>query len=82
MYNDFRKMFEERKDIDAVTISTPDHVHGIAALTAMQHGVAVYVQKPLTHNIKEARMLTEAARKYKIVSQMGNQELPIQDRYK
>ncbi|HPQ98679.1 MAG TPA: Gfo/Idh/MocA family oxidoreductase [Saprospiraceae bacterium] len=73
LYNDFRKMFEERKDIDAVTISTPDHVHGIAALTAMQHGVAVYVQKPLTHNIKEARMLTEAARKYKIVSQMGNQ---------
>jgi predicted dehydrogenase len=72
-YNDFRKMFDEMKDIDAVTISAPDHIHGVAAMAAMQNGVHVYVQKPLTHNIKETRMLTEAARKYKIVSQMGNQ---------
>ncbi len=72
-YNDFRKMLEERKDIDAVTISTPDHTHAVAAMAAMQLGKHVYVQKPLTHNIAEARMLTEAARKYKIVSQMGNQ---------
>lgn len=73
-YADFRKMFEEMgKEIDAVTISAPDHVHGVAAMAAMQNGIHVYVQKPLTHNIYEARQLTEAARKYKIVSQMGNQ---------
>ncbi|MFN7116100.1 MAG: Gfo/Idh/MocA family protein [Saprospiraceae bacterium] len=73
-YNDFRRMFDEMKDtIDAVTISTPDHTHAVAAMAAMQMGKHVYVQKPLTHNIYEARMLTEAARKYKVVSQMGNQ---------
>lgn len=72
-YSDFRRMLEENKDIDAVTISTPDHTHAVAAMTAMQLGKHVYVQKPLTHNIKEARILTEAAREYKIVSQMGNQ---------
>jgi len=74
MYNDFRRMLEEMNDdIDAVTISTPDHVHGVAAMAAMELGKHVYVQKPLTHNIYEARRLTEAARKYKVVSQMGNQ---------
>lgn len=74
LFKDFRVMFEQMKgDIDAVTISTPDHTHAVAAMTAMQLGKHVYVQKPLTHNIYEARMLTEAARKYKVVSQMGNQ---------
>lgn len=73
LYNDYREMLDKEKDIDAVTISTPDHVHGPAASYAMQRGKHVYVQKPMTHNIKEARMLTEMARKYKIVSQMGNQ---------
>ena len=74
VFKDFRIMLEEMKDsIDAVTISTPDHVHGVAAMTAMQLGKHVYVQKPLTHNIYEARKLTEAAREYKCVSQMGNQ---------
>ena len=72
-YKDFRKMLETQKDIDAVTISTPDHTHAVAAMAAMQLGKHVYVQKPLTHNIREARMLTESAREYKIVSQMGNQ---------
>lgn len=73
-YTDFRKMIDDMgKDIDAVTISTPDHTHAVAAMAAMQEGIHVYVQKPLTHNIYEARMLTESARKYKIVSQMGNQ---------
>ncbi len=73
-YKDFRVMLEEMKDtIDAVTISTPDHTHAVAAMAAMQLGMHVYVQKPLTHNIQEARTLTEAARKYKVVSQMGNQ---------
>ncbi|MEM9887603.1 MAG: Gfo/Idh/MocA family oxidoreductase [Bacteroidota bacterium] len=74
LYRDFRKMIDEMKgEIDAVTISTPDHTHAVAAMAAMQEGIHVYVQKPMTHNIHEARMLTEAARKYKIVTQMGNQ---------
>lgn len=73
-YADFRKMLDENKDsIDAVTISTPDHTHAVAAMAAMSMGKHVFVQKPLTHNIHEARMLTNAARRYKIVSQMGNQ---------
>lgn len=72
-YKDFRKLFDEVKDIDAVTISTPDHTHAVIAMTAMTQGKHVYVQKPLTHNIYEARMLTEAARKHKVVTQMGNQ---------
>lgn len=73
-YNDFRVMLDEMgSSIDAVTISTPDHFHAYAAMACMQMGKHVYVQKPLTHNIAEARMLTEAARKYKVVTQMGNQ---------
>jgi len=72
-YHDFREMLDKEKDIDAVTISTPDHVHAPAAVYAMERGKHVYVQKPLTHNIQEARILTEMARKNKIVSQMGNQ---------
>jgi predicted dehydrogenase len=73
-YHDFRVMLSEMgKDIDAVTISTPDHFHAHAAMACMQMGKHVYVQKPLTHNIAEARMLTEAARKFKVVTQMGNQ---------
>ena len=73
-YKDFRRMLEEmRGEIDAVTVSTPDHIHGVAAMTAIQLGMHVYVQKPLTHNIYEARQLTKAARKYKVVTQMGNQ---------
>ena len=73
MYADYREMLDKEKDIDAVTISTPDHVHGPAAAYCMQRGKHVYVQKPMTHNIREARMLTEMARKNKIVTQMGNQ---------
>lgn len=73
-YQDFRQMLEkEAKNIDAVTVSTADHTHAVVAMAAMQLGKHVYVQKPLTHNIYEARMLTEAARKYKVVTQMGNQ---------
>lgn len=73
-YKDFRVMLDkESKGIDAVTVSTPDHTHTVAAMAAMQRGKHVMVQKPLTWSIAEARMLTEAARKYKIVTQMGNQ---------
>ncbi|WP_417444849.1 Gfo/Idh/MocA family protein [Joostella sp.] len=73
LYADFREMLDKEKDIDAVTISTPDHVHGPAAKYAMERGKHVYVQKPMTHNIREARMLTEMARTQKVVTQMGNQ---------
>ncbi len=71
-YADYREMLDKEKNIDAVTISTPDHVHGPAAAFAMERGKHVYVQKPMTHNIREARMLTQMARENKIVSQMGN----------
>ena len=73
LYSDFREMLDNEKDIDAVTISTPDHVHGPAAVYAMERNKHVYVQKPITHNIREARILTELARKQKVVTQMGNQ---------
>jgi predicted dehydrogenase len=72
-YQDFRKMLETQKDIDAVIVATPDHSHAVVAMAAMQLGKHVYVQKPLTRTVSEARALTEAARKYKVVTQMGNQ---------
>lgn len=73
-YKDYREMLDkENKSFDAVSVSTPDHTHAIAAMAAMQLGKHVYVQKPLSHDIYEARMLTEAAVKYKLVTQMGNQ---------
>ncbi len=73
LYHDYRVMLDKEPDIDAVTISTPDHVHAPAAVFAMERGVHVYVQKPMTHNIREARLLTEMAREKQIVTQMGNQ---------
>jgi len=73
-YKDWRELLDkEAKNFDAVSVSTPDHNHAIIALAAMQRHKHVYVQKPLTHDIYEARMLTEAAKKYKVVTQMGNQ---------
>ncbi|WP_282122982.1 Gfo/Idh/MocA family protein [Algibacter mikhailovii] len=72
-YKDYRKLIDDLKDIDAVTVSTPDHTHAVIAMAAIKSGKHVYVQKPLTHNIYEARMLTEAANRYKVVTQMGNQ---------
>jgi predicted dehydrogenase len=73
-YKDYRELLDkEAKHIDAVTVSTPDHNHAMIAMAAMQLGKHVYVQKPLTHDIYEARMLTEAAKRYQVVTQMGNQ---------
>src|SRR6266700_1001438 len=73
-YKDFREMLDkEKNNIDACSISTPDNVNAIATISAMQLGKHVYTQKPLTHDIYEARMLTEAAKRYKVVTQMGNQ---------
>ncbi len=73
-YKDYRELFDkEAGNFDAVCVSTPDHNHAVQTMAAIQRGKHVYVQKPLTHDIYEARMLTEAAQKYKVVSQMGNQ---------
>ena len=73
-YKDYRQMLDkEHKNIDGVVISTPDHTHAMITMAAMQLGKHVYVQKPLTHNIYEARKLTEAAKRYQVVTQMGNQ---------
>jgi predicted dehydrogenase len=73
-YKDYREMLDkESKSFDAVSVSTPDHMHYVQAMAAMELGKHVYVQKPLTHDIWEARQLTEAAKKYKVVTQMGNQ---------
>jgi predicted dehydrogenase len=72
-YKDYRVMLEKQKDIDGVLVATPDHSHAVIAIAAMQLGKHVYVQKPLTRTISEARALTEAARKYKVITQMGNQ---------
>ena len=73
VYQDYRKMLEDQKDIDAVVIATPDHQHAIIAMAAMRLGKHVYCEKPLTHNVWEARQLTKAAREFKVATQMGNQ---------
>jgi predicted dehydrogenase len=73
-YADFRVMLEkEAKNIDAVTVGTPDHTHAVAAMAAIRHGKHVYVQKPLTHNLHECRMLTKAAKDARVMTSMGNQ---------
>ncbi|RMG85825.1 MAG: gfo/Idh/MocA family oxidoreductase, partial [Bacteroidetes bacterium] len=72
-YKDFRKMLDREKEVDAVMIATPDHTHAPVAMAAMKLDKHVYVEKPLTHNIYEARLLTETARERGLVSQMGNQ---------
>jgi predicted dehydrogenase len=73
-YQDYRKMLDELGgQIDAVTVSTPDHTHAPAAYTAMKMGKHVYVQKPLTHTVAEARLLARTAREMKVMTQMGNQ---------
>jgi predicted dehydrogenase len=72
-YRDFRRMLEKEKGIDALTVTVPDHNHTVIAMTAIKLGKHVYVQKPLTHTIKEARMLAKAAKDANVVTQMGNQ---------
>jgi len=72
-YADFRKMLEERKDIDAVLIATPDHLHAVQASAAMQLGKHVYVQKPLAWSVHESRHLARLAQSTGVVTQMGNQ---------
>jgi predicted dehydrogenase len=73
-FNDYRKMFDEvGKNIDAVTVSTPDHHHAFASILAMKLGKACFTQKPLTHSVSEARLMADVAREMKVATQMGNQ---------
>lgn len=73
-FTDFRVMLDKmHKEIDAVVVSTPDHTHFPATLAAMERGIHVYTQKPLTHNIWQTRTLLKARERYKVVTQMGNQ---------
>jgi predicted dehydrogenase len=73
-YKDFRIMLDkEAKNIDAVTVGTPDHVHAVAAMAAIRAGKHVYVQKPLTHTLHECRALTKAAADARVMTSMGNQ---------
>ena len=72
-YTDYREMLDKQKDIDAVVVATPDHTHAPIAMACMRAGKHVYVQKPMAYSVGEARAMTEAARKYKVITQMGNQ---------
>ncbi len=72
-YRDYRVMLEKEKSIDAVTVAVPDHHHAPAAIRAIRAGKHVYVEKPLTHTVWEARQLTLAARQHRVATQMGNQ---------
>lgn len=74
VYADYRRMFDEHADeMDVVLIATPDHHHAPAAMRAMERGIHVFVQKPMAQNIAECRAMANAARKYKVHTQMGNQ---------
>jgi predicted dehydrogenase len=78
-YRDYREMLEHQKDIDAVVVATPDHMHAPIALAAMDLGKHVYVQKPLTWSIAEARRLARRAKETKVATQMGNQGHSLND---
>src|SRR5262249_4642566 len=70
---DWRRLLDAAKDFDALTVSTPDHMHAPIALPALQLGKHVFCEKPLTHSVFEARQMQRAAQKYRVVTQMGNQ---------
>lgn len=73
-FTDYRKFFDVMaKEVDAVFIATPNHHHALIAMMAMQRGMGVYVEKPMSYDIHEALMLAEASKKYKVATQMGNQ---------
>jgi predicted dehydrogenase len=73
LYKDYREMLEKEKDLDAVDIAVPDHMHAVIAATAIKMGKHVYCQKPLTHDVFEARALRDLAREHNVATQMGNQ---------
>lgn len=72
-YKDYREMLEKEKSLDAIDIATPDHMHAIIAATAIKMGKHVYCQKPLTHDVYEARILRQLAKEHGVATQMGNQ---------
>lgn len=72
-YEDFRVMLEKEKSIDAILCATPDHLHAYVSVTAMRAGKHVYCEKPLTHNIWEARHVAKVAKETGVATQMGNQ---------
>jgi predicted dehydrogenase len=73
VYSDYREMLDKERSIDAVMIATPDHTHAVISMEAMRWGKHVYCQKPLTHDVYEARMLAKAARETGVTTQMGIQ---------
>jgi predicted dehydrogenase len=78
-YTNYREMLEKQKDIEGVLIATPDHMHAPIALAAMELGKHVYVQKPLTWCVAEARQLAKRAKETKVATQMGNQGHSLDD---
>lgn len=72
-YDDYRRVFDNHKDLDGVVVSTPDHMHALPVVTALRRKLAVYCEKPLTHSIYEARLISRLTRENKCVTQMGNQ---------
>lgn len=77
-YRDFRVMLEKQKDIDAVVVAIPDHVHAVASMGAIKLGKHVYCEKPLTRTVSEARAVAKAARAAKVATQMGNQGMAFE----
>jgi predicted dehydrogenase len=77
-YKDFRQMLDKEKNIDAVVIGTPDHLHAIVSVTAMKAGKHVYCEKPLTRTVHEARTVAKVAREAKVATQMGNQGMAFE----
>ena len=72
-YRDYRELLAAEKDLDAIMVATPDHMHAPVAAAAMRRGLHAYVEKPLTWSIEEARLLAELAKKHNVATQMGNQ---------
>ncbi|MFG0319393.1 MAG: Gfo/Idh/MocA family protein, partial [Planctomycetota bacterium JB042] len=72
-YHDYRELFDRESALDAVVVSTPDHSHAVPALMAIERGLHVFCQKPLTHTVEEARLLAVAAKARGVCTQMGNQ---------
>jgi predicted dehydrogenase len=73
VFKDYRVMLEKQKDIDGVVVATPDHTHAVISMAAIKAGKHVFCQKPLTHDVYEARMLAQAAKEAKVATQMGIQ---------
>ena len=72
-YTDYRELLARHRDLDAVVIATPDHLHAVIAIAAMRAGKHVYVQKPLSYSVHEGRVMARVARETGVVTQMGNQ---------